>query len=123
MAECINSQEPMVDFMDFVEENGQLHEISGKTIELFVLSVSSEWRQRGIAKRLVEESMRLARDAGFETMTIFCTGEFVARIPRSLGWREYYRLAYKDYPMLSGKDVHLIPIPPHDHVYYFVINL
>ncbi|XP_046668378.1 uncharacterized protein LOC124359560 isoform X2 [Homalodisca vitripennis] len=113
----------MADFMDFVEKHAQLHQMTGRTIELFVLSVSSDWRQRGVARRLVEESMALARDAGFQTMTIFCTGEFVARIPRSLGWREHYRLAYQDYPTLSGRDVPLIAVPPHDHAYYFAIKL
>ncbi|KAG8327722.1 hypothetical protein J6590_012770 [Homalodisca vitripennis] len=113
----------LVEFMEFAEEEAELTRLPERTIELRILSVSKEWRRQGVARKLTEESMRVARDAGFEAMRICCTSEYTARLVRRLGWREHYRLAYKDYPKLSGRDIQLTPTPGHEHLYYYVIEL
>uniref|UniRef100_A0A1B6KQS5 N-acetyltransferase domain-containing protein n=1 Tax=Graphocephala atropunctata TaxID=36148 RepID=A0A1B6KQS5_9HEMI len=113
----------LIEFMEFAEEEAQLSKLPEGTIELRILSVSKEWRQRGVARKMAEESMRLAKAAGFEAMRVCCTSEYTARLVRRMGWREHYRLAYKDYPKLSGRDVHLIPTPEHEYLYYYVVQL
>lgn len=110
-------------FMEFVADDSRVSSLPEKTIELRILSMNPEYRGRGIAKSLVEESMRLAKSRGFEVMKMCCTSEFTAKIARSLGWQEFYRLAYKDYGKLSGSEFVMKPTPPHDHLYYYITPL
>lgn len=108
----------MVEFMDYVEEESHIHELPGRTIELFVLCVHRDWRKHGVAKRLTEECMRLAKAAGFTTMKIVCANEFTARLVKNLGWQEVYRLVYKDYARMD-----LEPSPPHETIYIYKTQL
>lgn len=112
----------MVDFMTFIEHDAKLHDLDlpGGTMELLVLSVAEQWRGRGVARGLVLEAEAAARDAGLAAILVCCTSEYAARAARGAGWREHYRLAYTDYPRLSGRDVRLIPTPPHEHVYFYI---
>ncbi|XP_054276699.1 uncharacterized protein LOC128995706 [Macrosteles quadrilineatus] len=110
----------IVDFMNFAEEDAKLHDLPGRTIELLVLSVAEESRGRGVARRLVLEAEDVAKEAKFDSIVVCCASEFAAKAARSAGWREHYRLAYKDYPKRSGTGVQLVPTPPHNHFYIYV---
>ncbi|XP_046668313.1 uncharacterized protein LOC124359538 isoform X1 [Homalodisca vitripennis] len=111
------------EFLHFVKDSANLDQLPDRSIELRVLSVSKEWRQRGVARRLVEGSMKEAKAAGFKAMKICCVSEYTAVLVKKMGWREQYRLAYKDYPGLSGKNLHLKSVPGQDYVYYYVVDL
>lgn len=113
----------MRNFLQFVAEDAKTSSLPEKTIELRILSMNPEYRGRGIAKRLTEESMRIAKSRGFEVMKMCCTSEFTAKIARSLGWQEFYRLAYKDYEKVSSSQYVLKPAPPHEHIYYYITYL
>lgn len=110
-------------FMEFVVDDAKVSSLPERTIELRILSMDPEFRGRGIGKVLVEESMKIAQSRGFEVMKMCCTSEFTAKIARSLGWEEFYRLAYKDYGKLSGSEYVMKPTPPHDHIYYYITYL
>ncbi|XP_054275370.1 uncharacterized protein LOC128994680 [Macrosteles quadrilineatus] len=109
----------MIEFMDWVEVEARLDTLPQKTIELRVLAVHREWRRRGVARRLAEESVRQAREAGHQAIRTCCTSEYTARLARSLGWRQHYCLRYLDYP----GDVQLTPHQTHEYVYYYVTEL
>lgn len=110
-------------FLDFITIQEQLDKLPQRWIELRVLMVTEEWRGRGVARRLVERSIQEAKAAGFRALAMCCVNEYTARLARSLGWKEHYRLAYRDYPRLSGRNVQLIPNPPHEHVYCYYTEL
>ncbi|XP_046665161.1 uncharacterized protein LOC124357399 isoform X1 [Homalodisca vitripennis] len=111
------------EFFQFVKKNSKLDQLPKRTLELRVLWVSKEWRRRGVAKTLVEESMKEAKAAGFEAIRMCCGNEYTARLARRMGWQEQYRLAFQDYPKLSGKNLQLSNAPGHDYIYYYVIDL
>ncbi|XP_054273853.1 uncharacterized protein LOC128993831 [Macrosteles quadrilineatus] len=111
------------EFLEFITIQEQLDKLPQRWIELRVLMVTEGWRGRGVARRLVERSIQEAKAAGFKALTMCCVNEYTARLARSLGWKEHYRLAYSDYPRLSGRNVQLIPNPPHEHVYCYYTEL
>lgn len=113
----------MYKFLEFVSDDARLSSLPEKTIELRILSMNPQYRGKGIAKSLVEESIRVAKSRGFEVMKMCCTSEFTAKIARSLGWQEFYRLAYEDYGKVSGSEYTMKPTPPHDHIYYYITYL
>lgn len=110
-------------FLQFVADDAKTSSLPERTIELRILSMNPEYRGRGIAKRLTEESMKIAKSRGFEVMKMCCTSEFTAKIARSLGWQEFYRLAYKDYGKVSSSQYVLKAAPPHEHIYYYITHL
>ncbi|XP_054275071.1 uncharacterized protein LOC128994501 isoform X2 [Macrosteles quadrilineatus] len=109
----------LIEFMDWVEVEARLDTLPEKTIELRVLAVHREWRRRGVARRLAEESVRQAREAGHQAIRTCCTSEYTARLARSLGWRQHYCLRYLEYP----GDVQLTPQQTHECIYYYVTDL
>ncbi|XP_054274062.1 uncharacterized protein LOC128993945 [Macrosteles quadrilineatus] len=111
------------EFLDFITSKEQLDKLPQRWTKLQELLVTEEWRGRGVARRLVERSMQEAKAAGFRALTMRCVNEYTARLARSLGWKEHYRLAYSDYPRLSGRTVKLIPNPPHEHVTCYYTEL
>lgn len=113
----------MVELMHYAELQAGLDKLPERTIELRILSVRQDWRQRGLARRLAEGSVREARESGFKAMTVCCTSEFTARLVRSMGWRQLYRLAYRDYTSLTGREVDMKITPPHEYLYYYVTDL
>lgn len=113
----------LVEFTKYVDSDARIFNLPERTVELRILSVASNWRKRGIANQLAQESIRLARQQGFEAMKVCCTSEFTAKLVRSLGFQEIYKMAYNDYSVITGKDIVMEACPPHFYIYYYVMYL
>lgn len=111
-----------MEFFHYFEEQAGLADQEG-AVELWLLAVEEGWGWRGVGRRLVEESARLAVASGFRLLTMTCLNEHTARLAKGLGFREHYRLCYQDYPRLSGRAVQLKPTPPHHTLYFYVKDL
>lgn len=108
--------------MEYTKKEAKLDDLVDAT-EMYILSVSPEGRNKGVGKRLVQECMNVAKESGFKTMYIDCVSEFSARVAKSLGWREHYRLPFDEYGKLSGTGVTVKAPFPHKNLTYWVIDL
>lgn len=110
-------------FLEFTKEDSKILSLPERTVELYILSVASDWRHKGIAKSLSEESVRIAKEQGFEMMKVVCVNQFTIMAVQSLGFQEFYTLRYSDYSKRSGNDVTLREFPPHDCLSIYVKDL
>ncbi|KAJ8683844.1 hypothetical protein QAD02_019636 [Eretmocerus hayati] len=79
--------------------------------ELFecrILSVQETYRGRGLANVLVENSIRIAQQAGFKVMKADATGIFSQKVFRKYGFDVVTEIPY------SEVDENLRPGPPHE---------
>lgn len=111
-----------MEFFHYFEKLAGLADLDG-AVELWLLGVVERWGRRGVGRRLVEESARLATASGFRLLTMTCLNEHTAKLAKGLGFREHYRIRYEDYPRLSGRAVQLKPTHPHHTLYFYIKDL
>uniref|UniRef100_A0A336M9Y0 aralkylamine N-acetyltransferase n=1 Tax=Culicoides sonorensis TaxID=179676 RepID=A0A336M9Y0_CULSO len=84
-----------------------------KMFEVRILSVDSRFRGQGIAKKLFEESEKLARELGSKIIKADCTGLFSQKITASLGYTVCHEKYYDKY--LNDQGERIIPVEqPHE---------
>lgn len=69
----------------------------GQGLHLFMLAVDSRFTGQGIAQRLVETSLQMARTKGYQCAITEATGLISQRVFRKLGFEERFRTSYADY--------------------------
>lgn len=85
-----------------------------KMFEIRILSVDTECRGQGVAKRLLQESEKVARCEGFHVMKADATGFFSQKICKSLGFITLLEIPYQDYTEDNEEGVAVFNVdPPH----------
>lgn len=79
-----------------------------------MLCVHSDFRGKGIARRLYEENMELAKQKGFPVYVCDCTSLFSARLCEKLGMEQTATMEFHEYCDENGKPYYS-PEPPHDY--------
>ncbi|KAG7204722.1 hypothetical protein KM043_005136 [Ampulex compressa] len=93
-----------------------------KVFECNNLAVAEEFRGRGIARRLLEESWCMARDCGYRLFRIDCTSRYTARIAEGFGWEKICTVPYCRY-VRNGELVFKHIKEPHTEVNTYVDRL
>lgn len=83
-----------------------------KILECRIISVGEQARGKGVAKGLMKESLKRAKDNGFRLFKADATGAFSQRVCSSLGMVAISTVRYEDYCDEEGRPVFVVP-PPH----------
>ncbi|KAL5284597.1 hypothetical protein ACFFRR_006724 [Megaselia abdita] len=86
------------------------------------LGVRRNFRGQGIAKRLLEENMKLAKEKGFSVYACDCTSLYSARLCENLGMKQTATLEFTEYCDENGSPYYN-PEPPHDLARSYVKRL
>ncbi|XP_066592927.1 arylalkylamine N-acetyltransferase 1-like isoform X2 [Prorops nasuta] len=90
--------------------------LAGKNVlEVRIISVDSNWRGKGIAKKLMEKALEMAKEQDFDYVRTDCTSHFSAKLCERCGLRKYWEIKYIDYVDKNGKPI-FTPAPPHTTV-------
>lgn len=84
--------------------------------EIRILSVDTECRGQGVAKRLLQESEKVARCEGFQVMKADATGFFSQKICKSLDFITLLEIPYQDYTEEKSNEERVAVFnvdPPH----------
>lgn len=93
-----------------------------RLFDIFILSVDSSWRGKGIATKLLDQSREIAQADGHRLMRIVCSSYVSALIASRMGYRCISRLEYKT--VLDRKGQRIFPTePPHDAVTTYVLDI
>ncbi|XP_058463386.1 uncharacterized protein LOC131437813 [Malaya genurostris] len=90
--------------------------------EIAILATAREAQRRGIGYQLTVQSLRLARDLGFDWARMDCTSEYSSRIAKKVGMDCTWSVPYKHLVDSAKKPV-VIPDEPHSHIRVHVIQL
>ncbi|KAL5292108.1 hypothetical protein ACFFRR_011113 [Megaselia abdita] len=78
-----------------------------------MLGVRRDLRGQGIAKRLLEENMKLAKEKGFSVYVCDCSSLFSARLCEKVGMEQTATMEFNEYCDENGNPYYN-PDPPHD---------
>ncbi|XP_034238500.1 dopamine N-acetyltransferase-like isoform X2 [Thrips palmi] len=93
-----------------------------RLFDIFILSVDSSWRGKGIATKLLDESREIAQADGHRLIRIVCSSFVSALIASRMGYRCIAKLDYKT--VLDRKGQRIFPTePPHDAVTTYVLDI
>lgn len=93
-----------------------------RIFDIFILSVDSSWRGKGIATKLLDRSREIAQADGHRLMRIVCTSFVSALIASRMGYRCIAKVDYKT--VLDRKGQRVFPTePPHDAVTTYVLDI
>ncbi|XP_055388889.1 arylalkylamine N-acetyltransferase 1 [Condylostylus longicornis] len=82
-----------------------------KLFDIRILSVDSKYRGRGIAKNLIEHSIKIAKEFNFEIIKADATGMFSQKLLRSHGFDIMTELYYDKYVDEFGKPILKVESP------------
>jgi ribosomal protein S18 acetylase RimI-like enzyme len=118
------SYNKITEFCNKIEESADIWKKTGadRAMRIFRLAVDPDAQGRGIGRRLVESSRRLARSEGYPLLYIMCTSHYTAKIARDIGMQCVYSLPYAEYKDKDGNPV-FTPPQPHTDVTVFVQKL
>ncbi|KAL0128979.1 hypothetical protein PUN28_003989 [Cardiocondyla obscurior] len=68
-----------------------------KIFECSYLAVRPDFRNQGIARKLVLDSWYLARDCGYRLFRVDCSNRYTARIAESFGWKRVCTIPFHTY--------------------------
>ncbi|KAF5282077.1 hypothetical protein FQA39_LY00602 [Lamprigera yunnana] len=91
-----------------------------KFISIHIISVSSAWRNRGVALELVYATRQMAKELSIPLIRTDCTSYFSKRLFEKLGYHCIYAKGYNDY-LRSGKPI-FTPKPPHKEIAVMVLS-
>lgn len=74
----------------------------GETLHLFMTGVYEEYRNQGIAHQLMEQVFNLAKNAGYSSILVECTGAITQHIRAKYGFQTIKEIEYKNY-VYDGK--------------------
>ncbi len=69
----------------------------GECLHLFMLAVDPRFTGQGIAQRLVETSLQIAKARGYRYAVTEATGLISQKVFRKLGFEERFRVSYAEY--------------------------
>lgn len=86
--------------------------------QIFIVAVHSEFRGHGIATKLLEASLSLAKSRNFKLISVDCTNHFTAKICEKLQLILVSTVTYDEYNNHLGKQL-FTPQPPHTTIKTF----
>ncbi|XP_014598758.1 PREDICTED: dopamine N-acetyltransferase-like isoform X1 [Polistes canadensis] len=91
-------------------------------LEIRIISVDTNWRGKGIAKALIENTTEIAREHGFDIMRADCSSMFSGKLCERLGFEAIFQINYSDYLDENGKPV-FSPDLPHTAAITYIKKL
>ncbi|BES98244.1 Hypothetical protein NTJ_11059 [Nesidiocoris tenuis] len=107
---------------EYMEKMSDVLRVAPSAVEIRLLAVDVTWRGKGVARALVEASMRATRDAGYKWVKIYCTSHFSNLLIMKMNWKRLYSLCYKDYASEIDPEIK-VPPEPHTHCYLYICDL
>lgn len=100
-----------------VSKESQLHQRFNTDciFEIAILATAREVQQQGIGYQLTAQSLRLARDLGFEVARMDCTNEYSSRLAQRAGMECMWSVPYNHLVDHAKKPV-VKPEVPHTHI-------
>jgi len=92
-----------------------------KEMNIRVISVHPEWRNKKVGRALIERSCEIAEMNGFNQIRSICTSEYSAKTFEKLGFHCVQAINYEDYKE-NGKIV-FKPDPPHTHIKAMIFKI
>ncbi|KAG8230555.1 hypothetical protein J437_LFUL010156 [Ladona fulva] len=117
--------------LETVERNSDVLEKynADRQLELRIISVDDSCRGRGVASKLLKQTIELGRRRGFPVFRVDCTSAFSAKAMERAGLPCVYSLSYEDYAKQEAErypeeaQPPLIPSSPHTHVKCYAVKL
>nr|XP_018897707.1 PREDICTED: uncharacterized protein LOC109030928 [Bemisia tabaci] len=110
---------PVLRFLNHVDSLVPIKDKEG-IMHIHIVAVDGSWRNQGIGRRLMEASVKLARDRGVPGVQVNCSNHYTSRMVEKIPeFRKILSVPYDSYLDPCGQPVFRIP-PPHDamHVYH-----
>lgn len=79
---------PILDLLESLDRCIPAPAKAGEVFHLYMLGVLPEYARLGIGRRLIENSLRLARESGFQSAVAEATGPYSQRICEKMGFNE-----------------------------------
>ncbi|RZF48059.1 hypothetical protein LSTR_LSTR002125 [Laodelphax striatellus] len=120
--EVVGLPPKLVTFFDEVNENSNslLSDLEKNHMEIRNLAVAKDWRNRGIAVKLMEESEKLDKKLGGKKIFAKSTGAHIAKAFDKAKWTNVFQYNDSDYK----KEPHYqIPPEPHTFLRLYVKDL
>ena len=111
----------ITNFVNKTKKNMDLWKTTGADIGicLHILSVDPIVSGRGLGKKLAKLSIDMARSKGFPFIWLMCTSHYSAKICRSLGMENVYKVPYKDLKNEAGVP-ECLPPAPHTEINVYI---
>ncbi|XP_070161403.1 uncharacterized protein [Polyergus mexicanus] len=90
-----------------------------KIFECSYLAVGPDFRNQGIARKLVLDSWYLARDCGYRLFRVDCSNRYIAKIAEGFGWKQICTIPFNQY-IKDGKLVFKRIKEPHTEVKIYI---
>ncbi|XP_067002626.1 arylalkylamine N-acetyltransferase 1 [Anabrus simplex] len=94
---------------------------SSRGLGLHVLAVDCKTRGQGLGRILLEKSRELAREEGYEFITVTCTGAYSAHLPPLMGMNCIYSVPYTQ--LVAEGLLPTCPPEPHKEIKVFFQSL
>ncbi|XP_015176965.1 PREDICTED: dopamine N-acetyltransferase-like isoform X2 [Polistes dominula] len=122
---CENSKFKMIlRFLHYIDKNvnadGKFR--NQNILEIRIISVDTNWRGKGIAKALIENTTQIARERGFNIVRADCSSMFSGKLCERLGFEAIFQIKYTDYLDENGKPV-FSPELPHTAAITYIKRL
>ncbi|XP_045499786.1 arylalkylamine N-acetyltransferase 1-like [Colias croceus] len=117
IANCTNPKfKKILNILLIREQNAQLakrYPNENKLFEVKLAATDSNWRNKGIMNKLMEEAEKSARDLGIRLLRIDTSSEYSAKAALKFGFTCLYERAYKDIKLPGESEPIIVPDPPH----------
>ncbi|XP_038212460.1 dopamine N-acetyltransferase-like [Zerene cesonia] len=84
-----------------------------KLFEVKLAATDSNWRNKGIMNKLMEEAEKSARDLGIRLLRIDTSSAYSAKAAEKFGFTCLYKRAYTDIKLPGESEPIIVPDPPH----------
>ncbi|XP_056642052.1 arylalkylamine N-acetyltransferase 1-like isoform X1 [Diorhabda sublineata] len=101
----------LLDYADKQCDPFQIYPECSRGISVQVISVAKSCRGMGIATTLIEKASVLAKEKGYQFITIACTSLYSSKLAEKLNFRVKFSLDYTDYK--ENGQIVFKPDPPH----------
>ncbi|XP_034239246.1 dopamine N-acetyltransferase [Thrips palmi] len=91
-------------------------------VDIKILSVHPDYRGKGIAKQLIDQSRELTRAQGMSMVRCVCTSFYTHKAVARLGFQHVHTMPYKSFVDEQGRVV-FDTEPPHDNVETYVARV
>ncbi|XP_011645838.1 uncharacterized protein LOC105432638 [Pogonomyrmex barbatus] len=118
--EC-GSIRDVIEFEAYVTRKPNLwkHYYVLKIFECSYLAVGADFRNQGIARKLVLDSWYLARDCGYRLFRVDCNNRYIAQVAKGFGWKRVCVIPFHQY-VKDGQLVFKHIKEPHTEVEVYI---